>query len=236
VSAGGSAAGASGSGRVRWRGPAVALAVVAAFAIAADLAGPLRTDIRAFDPDQVARLDTAMWRAYYDRKPVPLFFELAELMRREFHFPVLRSFVVAGHAARAAFVFKRGHARADYEKALPDLVAYYGAIRRVSTTPFDVRRTAELELEWWIVHRDSSRADPAALTRALAEGAAALYRVPADSLMEYGRLRTAAMAIRDAGADGGRAVTEAGWREIEADLRGSWGSLEREVRARPASP
>ena len=220
---------AHGRGRRGFRrGPlllAAAFATVAA--VTTDLAGPMRTDIRVFDPDAVARLDTEMWRAYYAKEPLPLYFELARLLREEFHFPPLRSFVVAAHAARAAFVFQRGHDRADYAQALPDLIAYYEAIRRVSVTPFDVKKTAELELEWWIVHRDR---DPAALARALANGAAAMYEVPADSLLEYGRLRTDAMVIRDEGGDGGRVVTESDWARIASDLRGSWSSLARVVR------
>lgn len=215
-------------GRRLRRGPLfLAAAIAFGAAIGIDLFGPMRTDIRVFDPEAVARLDTQMWRAYYAKKPLPLYLELAQLLREEFHFPPLRSFAIAARAARAAFVFQQGHDRADYAKALPDLLAYYAAIRRVSATPFDVRKTAELELEWWIVHRDR---DPEALARALANGAAALYEAPADSLMEYGRLRTDAMVIRDAGGDGGRVVSEADWARIESDLRGSWGSLARVVR------
>ncbi len=215
-------------GRRLRRGPLVVAALIAiGAAIVIDLVGPMKTDIRVFDPDRVALLDTEMWRAYYAKQPLPLYLELAQLLREEFHFPPLRSYVVAAHAARAAFVFKSGRDRADYVKALPDLISYYAAIRRVSITPFDVRQTAALELEWWIVHRDR---DPAALARALANGAAALYQVAPDSLMEYGRLRTDAMVIRDAGGDGGRVVSEADWSRIASDLRGSWGSLSRVVR------
>ena len=58
-----------------------------------DLFGPRRTDIRVFDPDAVAGLDTTMWRSYYDRRPAALFLQLAALMRRQFHFPLLRSLV-----------------------------------------------------------------------------------------------------------------------------------------------
>ncbi len=43
------------------------------------------------------------------------------------------------YAANAAFVFKQGKQRADYEKALPDLVKFYRAIRQMSDIPFDCR-------------------------------------------------------------------------------------------------
>jgi len=196
-----------------------------------DLFGPRRADIRRFDPNKVAHLDTVMWRSNYDRKPRDLFFQLAELMRSQFHFPLLRSNEVAAHAAKAAFVFKDGHNRADYEKALPDLVRYFQAIREISTTPFDVQRAAKLELEWWIVHRERGKHAGGDLPRALAEAASELYQVPADKLMEYGRYRTDAMKIRDTKAAAG-GVTEDDWRQIETDLQASWQSLSQAIQPR----
>ncbi|MBI1922849.1 hypothetical protein HYR99_01225 [Candidatus Poribacteria bacterium] len=89
-----------------------------------DLYVPHRIDIRAFDPKEVARLDTIMWRSYYEKEHLRLFLQLAELMRTQYHFPFLKSHVVAYRAAKAAFIFKGGHSHADYEKALPDLVAF----------------------------------------------------------------------------------------------------------------
>ncbi len=212
--------------RARW------LSIVAPVAIllwgGLDLYGPRRVDIRDFDPTEVARLDTAMWRSYYDRKPLPLFLQLAELMRRQFHFPVLRSYVAAASAAKAAFVFKGGHDRTDYERALPDLVRYYGDIRAISVTPFDVPSTARLELEWWIVHRERQGRPGDDLAKALGGGAAALYRVEPGTLMEYARLRAEAMTIRDTKeALGG--VSEADWGRIESALETSWQSLWRAI-------
>jgi hypothetical protein len=153
---------------------------------------------------------------------VPLFLELAETLRRQFHFPLLRSYVVAYHGARAALVFKRGHARADYERALPDLLAYFAAIRRISGEPFEVPQAARLELEWWIVHRERS-ASPE-LERSLADAASALYRVPAPTLMEYAHWRSDAMGLRDRGGVA-NSLTEADWARIGDELRTSWGSL-----------
>jgi hypothetical protein len=65
-------------------------------------------------------------------------------------------------------VFQHGRDRSDYRKALPDLVDYYGLIRRASATPFEVQRVAELELEWWIVHRERERHPAGQLERSLA--------------------------------------------------------------------
>jgi hypothetical protein len=203
---------------------AAAVCAVAVGYVAYDLYGPRRSDLRSFDPDEVARLETAMWRSYYSRERAKLFFEMAELLRTQYHLPLVRSNVVAYEAARAAFVFKDGHNRGEYERALPNLVDYYTSLRRVSVSPFDVDEAARLELEWWIVHRERKSHPPGDLADALAVLPAAIYRVPADTLAEHARLRAEAMTIRDTKAEEG-GVTEEDWARIDELLHRSWRSL-----------
>jgi hypothetical protein len=210
--------------RRRRRWIAAAVCALAAGYAAYDLYGPRRSDLRSFDPDEVARLETAMWRSYYSRERAKLFVEMAELLRTQYHLPFLRSNLVAYRAARAAFVFKDGHSREEYERALPSLVDYYASLRRVSTTPFDVDEAARLELEWWIVHRERKSHAPGDLANALAVLPAAIYHVPADALAEHARLRAEAMTIRDDKADEG-GVTEEDWARIDELLHDSWRSL-----------
>src|SRR5437899_2971366 len=119
-----------------------------------DLYFPRTTHMREFDADEVARLETEMWRSYYEKERLRLFNQLSELLRTQYHMPLIRSNQVAYYAANAAFVFKDGKERSDYEKALPDLVKFYTAVREMSDLPFDVNRAARLELEWWIIHRE----------------------------------------------------------------------------------
>ena len=194
-----------------------------------DLFGPRSSDLRSFASNDVARLETAMWRNYYDRRPLPLFLHLSEQMRSQYHFPWLRSQVAAYHAARAAFVFKGGHARRDYEQALPSLEAFYRMISNVSAQPFDSPRAARLELEWWIVHREVSAHSPQRLSDALAELQACIYRLPANRFSEHARARAQAMLLRDRAGDNGGSVSEQQWGEIHRLLQVSWDSLWRGV-------
>jgi hypothetical protein len=209
----------------------VSLVLVAAILawVAFDLLVPRHAKLREFDADEVARLETAMWRSYYEEHRVRLFNQLSELLRTQYNMPLLRSNRVAYYAANAAFVFQRGKQRADYEKALPDLLKFYSAIRDMSDIPFDVNRAAKLELEWWIIHRERAKHAPVDLERALAELQAEIYGVPVQRLMEHGRLRAEAMTIRDtkAAASG---VTEEDWANIDQLLRASWRSLSAAVR------
>jgi hypothetical protein len=138
--------------------------------------------------------------------------------------PLVRSNQVAYYAADAAFVFKKGKQRSDYEKALPALVKFYQSVRQLSDIPFDVDRVARLELEWWIIHRERAKHPPGDLERALADLQAEIYRIPVERLMEHGKLRAEAMTIRDTRAEAG-GVTEADWARIDQLLHQSWHSL-----------
>jgi hypothetical protein len=213
--------------RTRWR---IAGAVFIASLVWAgiDLFVPRQTRLREFDAKEVARIETAMWQSYYDKERLALFGQLAELLRKQYRLPLLRSNTVAYQAAKAAFVFKEGRGRSDYEKALPNLVKYYGAIRAVSDIAFDVERVAKLELEWWIIHRERKNYARADLDRSLAELPAAIYQMPVEKFAEHARLRAEAMLLRDRQAEQG-GVSEADWRKIDELLQASWQSLHQAV-------
>src|SRR5436190_3911596 len=193
-------------------------------AVLYDLFYPRKTKLREFDPDEVARLETAMWRSYYEKQRARLFNEATELLRTQYHVTPVKSNVVAYYAANAAFVFKEGQQRSDYEKALPDLITFYNYLHNMSDIDFDVSKVARLELEWWIIHRERAKHAPGDLERALAELQSAIYNVPVERLMEHGYLRAEAMTIRDTKADQG-GVTEVDWARINELLRQSWRSL-----------
>jgi len=201
----------------------VLLVVLIGYA-AADLFWPLHRDLGQFDPIATGTLETRMWRSYYERQPLSLYLQLAQTLRTQYHFPWLRSYAGAYYGASAAFTFKDGKQRSDYEKALPALRTYFSLIHNTGDRDFDVARTTALELEWWIVHRQHERYPPGALASACADAAASLYMVPANSTREHGRLRAQAMLLRDARAEAG-GVTEAEWATIESLLHQSYQSL-----------
>ncbi|MBZ5676699.1 MAG: hypothetical protein LAP61_20865 [Acidobacteriia bacterium] len=180
------------------------------------------SDLRAFDAAAVGRLDTDMWRSYYERRPVRLFEQMITLLRTQFGMRPLEATTNAYRAAHAAFVFKDGRSRTDYEKALPDLEAYYADIAALSARPFDSHRAAALELEWWIVHREN----PPGLPDALAALQAEIYGIPAERFAVHARLRAQAMDLRDGK---GAAITETDWQRIGEMLAASWNSLYRAV-------
>jgi hypothetical protein len=193
-----------------------------------DLLWPMNADLRGFDPATLGTQEMEMWRAYYDRKPVLLFFELSHMLSAQFGFPPLRSVLGAVHASRAASIFKDGKNRSDYERALPMLREYFSEIHRTGNIDFDVQRAASAELEWWIVHRDRTKYPGDALGQACAEAASVLYQISPESALDHGMLRAAAMVVRDTCAAVG-GVSEENWREIDTLLESCYQSLHREL-------
>jgi len=182
-----------------------------------------RSDLRVFDAAAVGKLDTDMWRSYYERRPVRLFRQMITLLRTQYGMPPLEAVINAYRAAHAAFVFKDGRSRADYAKALPDLEAYYANLAARSANSFDAHRAAGLELEWWIVHRERPPDLPAALAALQAE----IYGAPAERFREHARLRAEAMDLRDGR---GARITQADWQRIGELLDRSWSSLHTAVK------
>jgi len=184
--------------------------------IAADLYRPVQNDLRVFDPVAVGKLETLMWRSYYDHQRVRLFTELTTMLRTQYGMPFWRSVLTAFHAAKAAVVFQRG----DYPGAMPDLLAYYDLIARSSSTRFSTENAAKLELDWWIIHRERDRHAPGDLDRSLAVLQAEIFSLPAEKFIEHAHARAEAMHLRDAGGD---------WARIDELLVASWTSLHRAV-------
>ena len=190
--------------------------------IGIDIFYPFKRDIRKINAEETARMETAMWRSYYEKKKVKLFLQSARLMRKEFHFPFWRSHRVAYYAAKAAFVFKDGQNRDDYEKALPYLEKYYGLINSISTVSFNTDSAAKTELEWWIIRRERDKHPPAEWEKWLALTASVMYHLPADSFREYARLSVQAMLLRD---EKGDAIKEEDWQKINEISLQAWRSF-----------
>ncbi|MFN7925323.1 MAG: hypothetical protein U0Q16_34815 [Bryobacteraceae bacterium] len=202
-----------------------AIAICVAIWIGIDLSRSAG-DPKQFDGASVGRLEGRMWRSYYDRDRLALFLLLARNLREQFHLPFWQSHVASYYAARAAFVFKQGKQRPDYEQALPILESYY----RWVLPGRDPAPLAKVELEWWIIHRERTQYPPGSLQRTLVDLAAAVYGAPREVLAEHAELRTQAMILCDEKMAQG-VVSEADWQRIEELLVQSWSSLHRALAA-----
>lgn len=178
-----------------------------------------------FDPDELARLETRMWKAYYRRQPLRLFVLLVRALRAQANVSWLRAVMASLLLTRAAAGFAR--ASGDYERFAPDIGRGYRTLGLPEH--IDVEAVARHELRWWVVRREIGLAAGQAAGDAITDLYAALYDLPRERVAEAGRLRGQAAEVRDRGAaDDPEGPTAAGWAywpEVARLLRDSYRSL-----------
>lgn len=185
---------------------------------------PRNADIRDFDPQSLARRETAMWRDYYDKHYLRLFWGLYRSSRSEFHFSPLDSVRIALAAAHAARLFQPTTSREEATVALPPLEVYYGLLRKGAPVEFDADKAAQLELDWWQARRE--KVPPADYGRTIAETTAMVYGADNAAIAESGVLRAEAMAYRDARSG---KMTDNDWRNITGQLTTAYGKLKQGI-------
>lgn len=195
--------------------------------VVTDLAIPRPHSIRQFDPNSVARIETAIWRSYVNNGRVSLYRQLAGGLRSQFNTPYWRSYGLAFQASRAAFVLKEGNTPADYEAAVPLLLDYYTAVKRLSGESFDPQAMARLDVEAWAMHRNRGRYSYDDLARILAQSAGTLYGLPPARFADYGVLRAQAIRQYDEARRRNPVPKEADWQRMEQQLHWAWQSLSR---------
>jgi len=182
-----------------------------------------------FDPDELGRLETRMWKAYYRKQPVRLFGLLVQAVRAQAGVSWPRALVGSVLLTKAAVGFSR--ATGDYERFAPDIVRGY----RLLGLPehVDIEAVARRELRWWVVRREIGLAAGTAAGESITDLYAAIYDLPRDRVAEAGRLRGLAAEVRDRGAeadpDGSTGAGTAYWPGVARLLRASYRSLQRAI-------
>lgn len=140
-------------------------------------------------------------------------------------FSTLRLAYYSGWAA-ADYRIHKG--RENYSRVLKNIAKFYKLIDEKSPLTFDATRTAELELEWWDIHRYPNKYTKT-LERSLAEAIASYYDMKPEKFKEYARYRAIAMHLP--GHEGDSPTHRPDYEEIEELLVKSWSSLFAAVQA-----
>jgi hypothetical protein len=177
-------------------------------------------DLSRLNPEQLAYYEKAGWKAYYDRDWLRAFGLMVRLIETQFNVPFPRSFLAALYVIRASIAFApRDH---DLDATCQHLEQFYRIAARANDGTFEPRRAAELELRYWVIHRELAEApelDKRPLVQNLAELHATLFgRTPA-ALWASAESRAAAAETVDRIT--GRRSTDvaADWRRVEECLR-----------------
>jgi hypothetical protein len=178
-----------------------------------------------FDPDELARLETRMWKAYYRRQPARLFGLLVQAIREQARVSWARAFAGSLLLTRAAAGFARS--TGDYERFAPDIGRAYRMLHLPDHV--DAEAVARHELRWWVVRREIGLAAGQAAGDSITDLYATLYDLPRERVAEAGRLRGLATEVRDRGAaddpEGSAGRGAAYWPEVARLLRDSYRSL-----------
>jgi hypothetical protein len=186
---------------------------------------PRHADLRGFDPARTARLETSMWRSYYEHRRFALVRDLYRLARREYGFSPYDSTRIAWHAARAALAFQPTHSREEAQVALPALEKYFRVIARGARAKFVPAQAAREELDWWQLRREQKPWPEYAA--AVARVTATIYSTTEERVLEAARIRSEMMEERDRRRD--TVMTATDWQQIETGLKRSWTALKQTV-------
>lgn len=188
--------------------------------------GAQRTD---FDPERLAYLEAAGWRAYYDRNWLRVFGLMVQTNREQFRMSLPTAIAAAVDIVRASIAF--APVDNDVPAATGHLHAFYDKARRSLGLTADAGTLAALEMDYWIVHRTLANERKAApghtgdvepMVAALERLHAALFDAPPDALRQSAAARAQAAVTVDRITGGYSDDVAADWRAIERDLRAAY--------------
>jgi hypothetical protein len=155
---------------------------------------------RSFDPRKVGSLECDAWVAYYRREWLGFLRAAVLLTRHTFGLPWHETLRGAWLVLRANQLWAPFPDN-DPVGARRAMERFYRLVARRHSERFDPATAAELEVEWWRVHRehqhDGSREDRDSLAAALAALYAYVYGVPQDEVRLAAEQRALAMDHSD---------------------------------------
>ncbi len=156
---------------------------------------------RDFDPRRVGGLECEAWVTYYRREWLPFLRAAIALTRSTFGLPWLQSLWGAWLVLRANQLWAP-FPENDPDGARRAMQRFYALVKRTYRERFDPATAAELEVEWWRVHREHQHspeveADEQPLISALASLYAYVYGVGKDDVRFAAQQRALAMRHSD---------------------------------------
>jgi hypothetical protein len=160
--------------------------------------------VRSFDPRAVGRYECRAWETYYRRKWAAFLVASVAMVRSAFEMSWSRTLVGAWLVLRAN---QKWAPFPDNDPAAARrlMTLFYRLLRESEGASIDPGRAAELEVEWWRVHRegqhargdDDRDAPDEALVDALSDLYAYSYSVEPAAVRPAAALRAEAMDVSD---------------------------------------
>ena len=189
-----------------------------------------RFDMRGFVPEMIAYYETEGWRAYYDRNWLRAFGLLVHLCESQFHIPFPRSFLAVYHVIRASIAFvPTDH---NLEIVLHHLERFYRIAAAANHSAFDPHLVAQLELQYWVIHRRlaaTPEADKRRLVACVAALHGALFGCPPAELWASAESRVEAASAVDRITSRRSNDVTADWVHVAASLRRAYQQVKQAV-------
>lgn len=178
-----------------------------------------------FEPERVAYYEAYGWRAYYERKWFQVLRLIVGLCQQQFHIPFPMSLLAAYYTTRASAAWVPvDH---DEQKVLSYLQKFYRVARRYSGLQFDPVQVAQLELQYFDVHRRLVGAeDKSEFVETMAQLHSAIFGLSPEAVRESAQWRVRATDIVDLITGKHSTDVEEDWAKLEEYLRRCYRSLQ----------
>ncbi len=177
------------------------------------------------NPERMAYLEAAGWRAYYNRRWIKLLLLIVALCQEQFKIPFPMSLLAAYYITRASILWVP--VNHDLEKVLFNLEQFYKIAQCYSGVDFDPVKAAALELRYFDVHRRlAGTDDKTEFVQTLIKLHSTLLNLPENEVRESARLRVRAADTVDLITGGKSTNVESDWVKLETDLRLCYTSLQ----------
>lgn len=192
--------------------------------------------------DRIARIETELWEAYYEREWFHEFRLLVSMHREFFRMRLPTAILASYDAVRAAMAFAPLDS-SDRQAALRYLVRYYEKVRRALDCTLPAEELAARELRYWIVHReiagkrlvevrgggtiadpDESAIEP--VSQAFAQLHAGLFNSTTERMWQSAVFRARAAAVVDRISGRYSPDVPGDWRRVEEYLRMAYRAIE----------
>jgi hypothetical protein len=189
---------------------------------------------RTFDPVRVGNLETDAWAAYYRHEWRAFLTAAVAMVGAGFGMGRAKTLLGAWRVLRANQVWAP-YPDNDPDAARGQMRRFYALVARDKRLDIDPARAAELEVEWWRLHRDHQHAaegqpvEERALVQALVDLYAYTYDADPTSVRPAAVARVEAMDLSDAWVRAGCRLDDPLLAQERAALIASYTALRRAV-------
>ncbi|GAB4581518.1 MAG: hypothetical protein Fur0022_42660 [Anaerolineales bacterium] len=190
-----------------------------------------------FNPEKVAYYEKAGWEAYYAKNWGRVLWLMVQLNREEFGMSLMTAMTAALDIVQASLTFKP--VDNDIPKATEFLRRYFEKARRSAHIHIDAQTLAQLEMDYWVIHRTlalermqhptavpaDSLEDISSMVDALEKLHTALFGVTNGTARRSAELRALAAKRVDRITGGYSPDVPGDWRQIESYLTQAYQAL-----------